>query len=132
MEIYRLPKVLIIHLKRFKEKRNTVMLGMSKTAQMEKDGAMVRFPIDKLDMRDHVAPAIVDDDSKNALEYEFLGVCNHMGSLDGGHYTAFINYKNMSQQGRWIKFDDHYASELKAENIETPNAYVLFYKHSKI
>jgi len=120
LEICRLPKVLIIHIKRFKEKRY----------QMQKDEALVNFPLEKLDMQNHVPQGFRGEDPK-ALQYELLGVCNHSGGLDGGHYTACIKYKT-SNHTRWIKFDDHYVSPVEEKHIVTPEAYVLFYKHSSI
>ena len=63
-------------------------------------------------------------------QYDFLGVCNHIGNLDGGHYTAFINYNTRNL--KWIKFDDHIALKQEEKDIVTPDAYVLFYKHHSV
>ncbi len=51
------------------------------------------------------------------------GVVNHHGSLNAGHYTAFGNFKD-----KWYKFDDRNVNEVKAEEIVTSAAYLLFYE----
>ena len=58
LEIYRLPKVLIIHLKRFKETKIYHTRRRPQTPQMQKDGALIQFPLDKIDMREHIPSAI--------------------------------------------------------------------------
>jgi ubiquitin carboxyl-terminal hydrolase 22/27/51 len=35
--------------------------------------------------------------------YSLFAVINHIGSLDAGHYTAFIR----QQRDHWFKCDDH-------------------------
>ena len=52
----------------------------------EKNGALIDYPIEGLDMRPFVLGL------KNESEpvfYDLYGVSNHYGSLNGGHYTAY-------------------------------------------
>ena len=39
---------------------------------------------------------------KQNYNYDLYAVCNHMGNVNGGHYTAHV--KNMN--GRWYNFND--------------------------
>ena len=57
--------------------------------------------------------------------YDLYGVVNHMGSLSGGHYTAFCRHEG---SGSWLHFDDQTVSTVQPTAIKTPNAYVLFYR----
>lgn len=109
MSIYRAPKVLILHLKRFKQK------GI---IRKEKNETKVNFP-PLLDMKpnvinpnpisdyakdpkikEHVIPPKYETDYQipNSSEplYELYAVSNHYGGLGGGHYTAYA--KN---GGKW-------------------------------
>ncbi len=75
ISLYRCPKVLVLHLKRFSftlESRDKVSTS-------------VKFPAQGLGLGEYCASdAVVDGD----LIYDLTGVVNHMGSLNGGHYTA--------------------------------------------
>jgi ubiquitin carboxyl-terminal hydrolase 4/11/15 len=50
----------------------------------------VIFPIEGLDMRPYV---ITLQHEPEPVLYDLCGVSNHFGSLNGGHYTAYV--KNM-------------------------------------
>ena len=39
----------------------------------------------------------------DSRKYELFGICNHRGSINGGHYTASV--KNISNQ--WVNYDDN-------------------------
>ena len=110
MTIFRLPKILIIQLKRFKEK------GYHK----DKDGRLINFPVEGLDMTRfcHI--------SNGPPLYDLYAVSNHFGGLGGGHYTA---YAKNSENGRWYNFDDSSVREVgNVGSVVSPAAYVLFYK----
>ena len=54
-----------------------------------------------------------------------FSVCNHMGSMEGGHYTAYCNVRG---SGNWYKYDDHEVLDIHARDVVTPKAYILFYQ----
>ena len=58
----------------------------------------ITFPIDELDITKY----IVDQDGKKT-KYDLFAVSNHIGGLNGGHYTAFC--KN-HYTDKWYKFND--------------------------
>jgi ubiquitin C-terminal hydrolase len=63
--------------------------------------------------------------------YDLVGVSNHHGTLNGGHYVAHVDTEfgqSKGQSPRWICFNDARVSLANAANIAGPTAYVLFYK----
>lgn len=102
-----LPKILVIILKRFspdgKEKINDI----------------IDFPLTELDLSKYIKGYNPD-----SYVYDLFGVCNHMGYVSGGHYTAFV--KNIS--GQWIHYNDNIVEIIQNDNIISPMAYCLFYR----
>ncbi|CAH6787932.1 ubiquitin carboxyl-terminal hydrolase 8 [Phodopus roborovskii] len=109
IEIWKLPPVLLVHLKRFSYD------GRWK----QKLQTSVDFPLENLDLTQYVIGP------KNSLKkYNLFSVSNHYGGLDGGHYTAYC--KNAARQ-RWFKFDDHEVSDISVSSVKSSAAYILFY-----
>lgn len=108
-DLWSLPEVLVIHLKRFSYTRSL----------RDKLDTLVEFPIRGLNM----APYIIDPNPTDAV-YDLIGVCNHYGGLGGGHYTAYAKNKD---DGCWHYFDDSSVSEASEESVCSKAAYVLFY-----
>ncbi len=57
-------------------------------------------------------------------DYKLYGVCNHFGSMEGGHYTAYC-YSQV--YGKWHKYDDHDVTPMSPSDVKTSAAYMLFY-----
>ncbi|KAL8039905.1 hypothetical protein ABFX02_10G067000 [Erythranthe guttata] len=110
LDLWRLPDILVIHLKRFSYTRFF----------KNKLEAFVDFPIDDFDLSNYVIP------KNNMLRhrYKLYAVSNHYGGLGGGHYTAFAKHG----LDRWFEFDDGRVFGVTEEQIKTQAAYVLFYK----
>lgn len=107
MEIWRLPQILIFHLKRFKQIETYKI----------KDKKLVAFPIKDLDLSRFC------NDAKGF--YDLYAVSNHYGEKDFGHYTSYaFNYK----KEMWYEFDDEDVKKINESRVVTPEAYVLFYK----
>jgi ubiquitin carboxyl-terminal hydrolase 8 len=101
------PNILVIDLKRFNH-------------SFQKNQILVSFPLDNLNLSDYVIGY-----KKNSYLYELYGVCNHSGSVSGGHYTAYVKNAN----GKWYHFNDTSVSEIGInESIISPKAYCLFYR----
>ncbi|XP_062998951.1 ubiquitin carboxyl-terminal hydrolase 8 isoform X1 [Elgaria multicarinata webbii] len=109
IEIWKLPPVLLVHLKRFSYD------GRWK----QKLQSSVDFPLESLDLSQYVIGP-----KSSSKRYNLFAVSNHYGGLDGGHYTAYC--KNAAKQ-RWYKFDDHEVSEISASSVKSSAAYILFY-----
>lgn len=105
-----LPRVLIIDLKRF------IVSGNGSLKYTEN---VVFSPNEHLDLSKYVIGY-----NPKQYKYELYGVCNHMGGLTGGHYTAYIK----KQGGQWWHFNDAHVSEMRVEDVCSQNAYCLFYK----
>uniref|UniRef100_A0A1A8NXE2 Ubiquitin carboxyl-terminal hydrolase 8 n=1 Tax=Nothobranchius pienaari TaxID=704102 RepID=A0A1A8NXE2_9TELE len=109
LEIWKVPPILLVHLKRFSYE------GRWK----QKLQTSVDFPLDGLDLMQYVIGP-----KQNLKRYNLYGVSNHYGGLDGGHYTAYC--KNIHKQ-RWYKFDDHEVFEISSSSVKSSAAYILFY-----
>uniref|UniRef100_A0A8C7WLT3 Ubiquitin carboxyl-terminal hydrolase n=1 Tax=Oryzias sinensis TaxID=183150 RepID=A0A8C7WLT3_9TELE len=109
LEIWKVPPILLVHLKRFSYE------GRWK----QKLQTSVDFPLDNLDLTQYVIGP-----KQTLKRYYLYGVSNHYGGLDGGHYTAYC--KNATKQ-RWYKFDDHEVSEISTSSVKSSAAYILFY-----
>merc|ERR1711879_378076 len=111
MDIWKLPQNLIIGLKRFKQDYG----------RRRKDCTLVDFPLESLDMSKYV----MGSESKSEPQiYDLYAVSNHMGSMSGGHYIAYIK----KGESGWVNMDDNSVSKLSASKIVTDAAYVLFYR----
>ncbi|KAJ8559702.1 hypothetical protein K7X08_003760 [Anisodus acutangulus] len=110
LDLWRLPEILVIHLKRFSYSRFL----------KNKLETYVDFPTHDLDLSSYMA----FKDGKSSYRYMLYAISNHYGSMGGGHYTAFVH------QGadRWYDFDDSHVSPISQEKIKTSAAYVLFYR----
>lgn len=88
LEIWTLPDILVVHLKRFGGNRSF----------RDKVDLLVDYPIQGLDMTDRVG---VKEDGKEYI-YDLFAVDNHYGGLGGGHYTAMA--KNF-YDGQWYDYN---------------------------
>ncbi|KAL6138277.1 hypothetical protein ACLB2K_063560 [Fragaria x ananassa] len=110
LDLWRLPEILVIHLKRFsydhyfKNKLET----------------LVDFPLYDLD----ISAYITQHRDQLSSRYMLYAISNHYGGLGGGHYTAFVQLG----KGSWYEFDDDRVSAVHEERIKTSAAYVLFYR----
>ncbi|KAJ8475633.1 hypothetical protein OPV22_019360 [Ensete ventricosum] len=113
LDLWRLPEVLVIHLKRFSFSRST----------KHKLETFVNFPIHDLDLTNYVAH------KKGSPQiYELYALSNHYGSMASGHYTAHIK---LLDENRWYNFDDSHISPINEEDVKSAAAYVLFYRRTK-
>ncbi|CAN6362928.1 unnamed protein product [Urochloa humidicola] len=111
LDLWRLPEVLVIHLKRFSFSRST----------KQKLEAFVNFPIHNLDLTNYIA----NKKSSERQVYELYAVSNHYGSMASGHYTAHIK---LVDENRWYNFDDSHVAAIDEDEVKSAAAYVLFYR----
>lgn len=123
LTITRLPRNLIIHLKRFDNmlNKNNVLvnypffLDLTPFWANDFDGKLPPGVTEELPSRGQVAP----------FKYKLYAVASHSGSLYGGHYTAYVD-KGLNKG--WYYFDDTgYRPMRTPTECITSNAYVLFY-----
>ena len=61
---------------------------------------------------------------KDSAKYTLYGIGNHYGSINFGHYYAYIKIND----GKWYEFNDSKVSEYIINSRNSSEAYVLFYK----
>uniref|UniRef100_A0A8C2YMQ1 Ubiquitin carboxyl-terminal hydrolase n=1 Tax=Chinchilla lanigera TaxID=34839 RepID=A0A8C2YMQ1_CHILA len=109
-DLWSLPKILVVHLKRFSYNRYW----------RDKLDTVVEFPVRALNMSEFVC-----DPSARPYVYDLIAVSNHYGAMGVGHYTAYAKNKF---SGKWYYFDDSNVSLASEDQIVTKAAYVLFYQ----
>uniref|UniRef100_A0A8C2PXV0 Ubiquitin carboxyl-terminal hydrolase n=1 Tax=Cyprinus carpio TaxID=7962 RepID=A0A8C2PXV0_CYPCA len=109
-DLWSLPRILVVHLKRFSYNR----------CWRDKLDTVVDFPIRDLNMSEFVC-----DPKADPYVYDLIAVSNHYGGMGGGHYTAYGKNK---MDGKWYYFDDSSVSSSTEDQIVTKAAYVLFYQ----
>ena len=64
-------------------------------------------------------------DAPEPVFYDLIGVSNHFGSLNGGHYTASCKNANT---GKWFNFNDSSVNPCSKSQVVSSAAYLLFYR----
>ena len=110
LELFRLPRYLILQLKRFKN-QSGFFFNM-------KNPTKVKFPLEDLNLNKYlVGPKNMD------YIYDLISVSQHYGLSFGGHYTSVCK-----KDKTWFKFDDESVDKISTSDIVNSAAYILFYK----
>ncbi|XP_023205908.1 ubiquitin carboxyl-terminal hydrolase 15 isoform X2 [Xiphophorus maculatus] len=110
LDLWSLPPVLVVHLKRFSYSRY----------MRDKLDSLVDFPLRDLDMSEFLI-----NPNAGPCRYDLIAVSNHYGGMGGGHYTAYAKNK---EDGKWYNFDDSSVSPASEDQIVSKAGYVLFYQ----
>jgi hypothetical protein len=110
IDIYRFPKILILHLKRFRNKNSNLSM-----IHNQKNLTLVEYPLENLVLTQVIC------DSNNV--YDLFAVSCHTGSISSGHYTAMCKNKE-----NWYMFDDASVYKISSSTVISPSAYVLFFR----
>ena len=108
MELFYLPKILIICFKRF----------IRESFRWRKNEVFVDFPINNLDMGEFM----IGPDKEHS-KYNLFAVSQHYGSTGFGHYTAVC--KNFE---KWYSYNDSSIHPCSENDARSSAAYVLFYR----
>jgi hypothetical protein len=137
---WRLPPVLVVHLKRFS----------FSAYSRRKLHNLVKFPVDHLDLEKYVVedasgssppagpPPDHGSDGAAAEEagelggggrsstgaYELYAVVHHLGAMSSGHYVASIKCR---KTGKWHCFNDNIVVPVSEKEVVSESAYILFY-----
>lgn len=84
-----LPSVVSFHLKRFE---HSSLID-------KKISTFISFPVE-FDMRPFMSDK---NDIYGDFRYSLYAVVNHVGTIDAGHYTAYVRH----HKDTWVKCDDH-------------------------
>ena len=110
------PKIMIIQIKRFIHNFSERGYFASKLNNM------IKYPINDFKINNYMS-----DYAKKLGEftYDLVGVTNHIGNINGGHYFAYV--KSITDNN-WYCMDDDNVTRLDENEIVSSNAYMLFYK----
>jgi ubiquitin C-terminal hydrolase len=108
--IWRKPKILIVHLKRFNYVEN------------RKISDHVEFPLTNFNINDIMSP-INNDIEIDERTYSLFAISLQIGNMQGGHYYSYC--KNDTG---WFEFNDEHYSKIDDDKVCNKNAYLLFYK----
>jgi ubiquitin carboxyl-terminal hydrolase 4/11/15 len=112
MDIWSVPRILVVQLKRFVTARY----------QTKKLNTTIAYP-DQLDM----APFVAGPQRNAPALYRLYAVSEHSGSLGGGHYTAHALVQD-GGNAQWFDFNDSTAWQAQPGDAHSPQAYLLFYE----
>uniref|UniRef100_A0A6C0JJV8 USP domain-containing protein n=1 Tax=viral metagenome TaxID=1070528 RepID=A0A6C0JJV8_9ZZZZ len=108
ISFWNFPNILVIVLKRFTPDGN------------QKINTLIDIPIDNLDLSKYIRGY-----HASSYKYQLYGICNHIGGVMGGHYTAFVRNAEM----KWLHFNDANVDIVQnTSNLISPMAYCLFYR----
>uniref|UniRef100_T1ITH6 ubiquitinyl hydrolase 1 n=1 Tax=Strigamia maritima TaxID=126957 RepID=T1ITH6_STRMM len=113
MTIFKFPRILVIHLKRFAPTERF----------RSKLSTLIDFPLTNLDL----SPYMSTSSKSQPCVYNLYAVSNHSGTIYSGHYTAYCKNPYTSD---WHDFNDSRVSQLSAGSVVSSEAYVLFYEIS--
>eukprot|EP00500_Bicosoecida_sp_ms1_P004096 CAMPEP_0203807726 /NCGR_PEP_ID=MMETSP0115-20131106/1222_1 /ASSEMBLY_ACC=CAM_ASM_000227 /TAXON_ID=33651 /ORGANISM="Bicosoecid sp, Strain ms1" /LENGTH=494 /DNA_ID=CAMNT_0050716409 /DNA_START=311 /DNA_END=1793 /DNA_ORIENTATION=+ len=110
-DLWKLPPLLIVHLKRFSYTRRGVRRKLTNN---------ISFPTTGLDLS-----AFCVGDDPDPPVYDLYAVINHHGrGLGSGHYSAFaLN----PAHNAWHCFNDSRVGRIDERDVHSADAYVLFY-----
>jgi len=108
--LYRLPKILVVHLKRFSPSERS----------RNKLSTTVTFPLNGLNLSRYT-------DSVSNCSYNCYAISNHSGTLYSGHYTAYAKH---AQSGQWHSYNDSRVTKCSSSNVISNEAYLLFFELS--
>jgi len=123
MQLWSLPDILTIHLKRFSF--NSQLQAVFNSG--EKINTEVQFPLSGLDLAPYLVVSQQEALAAGNAIYDLYAVSNHYGSMGFGHYTAFVK----KESGQWVLCDDSKCSPVEPDEVVTPGAYVLFYQQRR-
>lgn len=116
LHLWRLPRVLIVCLKRF-------------DARDRKLDALVDFPLEGLDLSKHCHGPLAPGAPPPI--YDLFAVSNHFGSRGWGHYTAYARAWDAATGAvdpQWYRYDDSACEPVSAARVKTKEVYMLFYR----
>ena len=111
-KIYKHSPIIFIHIKRFKFNGRGYI----------KDNTDIEIP-NNINIEKYCDSEINEYVSKY-YNYSLIGFSNHMGSMNGGHYTA--DCKDLVSNN-WYNFNDSDVYKYRENNIDMSNAYILMF-----
>ena len=93
----------------------------------------VSFPLQDLDISQFTADALkakregrswnAEEHGPNAANlYDLFAIVEHIGTMDSGHYVAFVLCR-----GNWFRCDDAFVGAVEKSEVKLSKGYMLFY-----
>ncbi|XP_042064796.1 ubiquitin carboxyl-terminal hydrolase 2-like isoform X2 [Salvia splendens] len=111
--ISKAPAILTIHLKRFSQDAR---------GRLSKLNGHVSF-WETITLKPYLDPRCSDDSCTPS--YRLVGVVEHLGTMRGGHYVAYVRSK-----GAWYHASDAYVRQVSLDEVLRCEAYILFYERT--
>ncbi|KAL3642024.1 ubiquitin-specific protease ubp2 [Castilleja foliolosa] len=114
--ITKVPSVLTIQLKRFSQDAR---------GRLSKLNGHVNFK-ERIDLKPYMDPRCSGGE---LFSYRLVGLVEHMGSMRGGHYVAYVRGKSKENGDCvWYHASDAYVRQASLEEVMRSQAYILFYE----
>ncbi|KAK8810690.1 hypothetical protein WA158_007265 [Blastocystis sp. Blastoise] len=129
-KLWRLPPVLILHLKRFEYVATNVSPFQKSTLNNDlgkkKINTFVDFPVKDLNVLDYISPEVKNEYDNNHSTYDLIAVSNHNGDANFGHYNAYCKDMNEGEE-KWLDYNDSRVTSITADKVCSRFGYILFY-----
>lgn len=120
VSVMQLPKVLILHLKRFSH--NSVTGALNKVSRNMMFPELLQIPGKVMHNAGNRWNA------EGGKSYELIAVITHLGKeLAGGHYTCDVRWQNENKERGWFTCDDMKVVRTTWQKVSRKQAYLLFY-----
>jgi Ubiquitin carboxyl-terminal hydrolase len=124
--IVQLPKLLVLHIKRFKYTKDFRVIKSKQLVTFEEELDMHKYLSEPNILRE-----VKDEDShsktmakiKKPTRYTLRSVVNHIGSLQAGHYYAYAR-----DDDAWHEYNDTHVTKIDIRDVVSTSAYILFYE----
>ncbi|KAL5200871.1 hypothetical protein ABZP36_035225 [Zizania latifolia] len=113
--VIRLPKYLILHMRRFTKNNFFV----------EKNPTLVNFPVKNLELKDYIPLPKPKDNGKFRSKYDLIGNIVHDGKPGEGCYRVFVQRKS---EEAWYEMQDLHVTETLPQMVALSEAYMQIYE----
>ncbi|KAH3758786.1 ubiquitin carboxyl-terminal hydrolase 8 [Pelomyxa schiedti] len=114
--LWNIPTILILHLKRFRTISTGGVRGWDWPSKIT---SFVDFPLSGFNIGAYVVgPSPI---AGKSLLYDVYAVVNHSGGTDGGHYTACAKVGS-----KWYEFNDTSTTDIPESNVKSDRNYIIF------
>jgi ubiquitin carboxyl-terminal hydrolase 8 len=115
-DLWKLPPILMVHLKRFKVGEGGACTKIDRT---------IRFPLKKWELQQQV---VGPSSASNQCTYDLHAVLRHSGGLTSGHYTAAVHDGyDKSDEGWYVLDDAQKRRPVEPAQVVDSSAYCLFF-----
>eukprot|EP01057_Protomagalhaensia_wolfi_P001912 Protomagalhaensia_wolfi_Nauph_80__1911@NODE_21_length_4819_cov_15_300837_g16_i0_p1_GENE_NODE_21_length_4819_cov_15_300837_g16_i0NODE_21_length_4819_cov_15_300837_g16_i0_p1_ORF_typecomplete_len497_score112_31UCH/PF00443_29/3_3e03UCH/PF00443_29/5_5e45zfUBP/PF02148_19/3_2e11UCH_1/PF13423_6/7_8e02UCH_1/PF13423_6/4_1e08_NODE_21_length_4819_cov_15_300837_g16_i016923182 len=117
MSFWKLPKYLILHLKRFS--KNSFFV--------EKNETMVNFLAKDFDLADYVDPDALDINP--CTKYDLVGNVIHEGKPESGYYRVQVLHQPTEE---WYEVEDLRVTSILAQQVAVSTSFVQLYRRQDV